>query len=230
VAEPLVILQNVSKEYVSGEETIKALDGVDLVIGRTEYLSVMGPSGSGKSTLLNVIGGIDRPTSGEVYLDGQRIERLREQQLLDLRRRKVAYVFQEARLLPSLTALENVMLPAAFSGNGAWDVRARARELLQRVGLEKRADHLVHQLSGGEAQRVCIARALMNRPLLILADEPTGNLDHRIGMDIVRLLEEIYEDGNAVLMVTHDPEVGARARRRILIRDGQVHEDSHRAG
>jgi putative ABC transport system ATP-binding protein len=222
-AIPLVALNKVSKVYPIEGHPVCALDHINLQINQGEYLSFMGPSGSGKSTLLNIMGGIDRPSEGEVYLEGERIDTLREQQLLAIRRRKVAYVLQEARLLPSLTALENVMLPTAFMGHHK-GVRDYALDLLQKVGLEKRAHHLVHQLSGGEAQRVCIARALINRPMLILADEPTGNLDHQTRLDIVHHFEALNAEGNTIVMVTHDPELGSRATRRILLRDGQLSE------
>ena len=222
-SQPLVVLSHISKVYPLSDHSVYALDDMNLTILPGEYLSFMGPSGSGKSTLLNIIGGIDKPTSGEVYLDGERIDTLKEQRLLVIRRRKVAYVLQEARLLPSLTALENVMLPTAFVGDRK-QVRQRALELLSKVGLEKRANHLVHQLSGGEAQRVCIARALINQPLLILADEPTGNLDHETRLEIVQQFETLNAEGHTIVMVTHDPELSARTRRRLRLRDGKISE------
>lgn len=224
MAESLAVLRNVEKNYPTANGAVVALSKITLEISRHDYLCLMGPSGSGKTTLLNILGGIDQPNAGEVFLDGQRIDKLPEQELLPIRRRKVAYVFQEARLMPSLTALENVLLPSAFAGGDDKQTQERALALLRKVGLEKRAYHLAHQLSGGEAQRVCIARALLNRPLLILADEPTGNLDHATRLEIVRLLENIYEEGGTVVMVTHDPELGRRARRRIVIHDGRIQE------
>lgn len=224
MAESLAVLRNVEKNYPTANGAVVALSKITLEISRHDYLCLMGPSGSGKTTLLNILGGIDQPNAGEVFLDGQRIDKLPEQELLPIRRRKVAYVFQEARLMPSLTALENVLLPSAFAGGDDKQTQERALALLRKVGLEKRAHHLAHQLSGGEAQRVCIARALLNRPLLILADEPTGNLDHATRLEIVRLLENIYEEGGTVVMVTHDPELGRRARRRIVIHDGRIQE------
>ncbi len=218
--DPIVQLKGVSKIYKAGDEQVAALDNVDLDIGRNEYVAIMGPSGSGKSTLLNLMGGIDRPTSGEVWLAGQRIDQLSERQLLEVRRRRVSYVFQDARLMPSLNAIENVMLPRAFSAGRA-DARAAALECLERVGLEKRAKHMVHELSGGEAQRVSIARTLMKEPDLILADEPTGNLDRKSRMDIVHLFEELNTMGNTIVLVTHDQEIGERTRRCIRIDDGR---------
>ncbi|WP_018649411.1 MULTISPECIES: ABC transporter ATP-binding protein [Thioalkalivibrio] len=218
--DPIVQLKGVSKVYKAGEEQVAALDDVDLDIGRNEYVAIMGPSGSGKSTLLNLMGGIDRPTSGEVWLADQRIDQLSERQLLEVRRRRVSYVFQDARLMPSLNAIENVMLPRAFSAGRA-DARTAALQCLERVGLEKRAKHMVHELSGGEAQRVSIARTLMKEPDLILADEPTGNLDRKSRMEIVYLFEELNTMGNTIVLVTHDQEIGERTRRCIRIDDGR---------
>lgn len=222
---PIAVLSGVSKVYRAGQESVRALSSVSIDIRRGDYLALTGASGSGKSTLLNIIGGIDAPSEGEVWVDGERIDRLTEQRLLQIRRRKIAFVFQEPRLMPSLTALENVLLPAAFY-RGAGQVEERGLELLARVGLAKRASHLAHQLSGGEAQRVCIARALFNQPMLILADEPTGSLDHDTRRDIVGLFEVLNAEGNTIVMVTHDPELAGRAKRRISIRDGVIHADS----
>ena len=221
----IVQLRTVTKTYGTGDASVTALAQIDLQIEAGQFVSLVGPSGSGKSTLLNLIGGIDKPSSGQVCVDGERIDDLGEQALLQLRREKIAYVFQEARLLPSLTALENVTLPCAFNRKLRKDGRARALELLKKVGLASRADHMPHELSGGEAQRVCVARALFNRPRLVLADEPTGNLDHRTRIEIVQLLEQLREDGSAVLMVTHDPELADRAERKIALHDGQIQSD-----
>lgn len=218
----MAILEDVTKLYRVGGTEVCALDAVNLEVRQGDYIALIGPSGSGKSTLLNILGGIESPTSGRVTVDGERIERMSERRLLDVRRRKVAYIFQEARLLPSLTALENVMLPGAFSGARQAELRRRAQELLQRVGLGARMHHLMHQLSGGEAQRVCIARALVNRPRLVLADEPTGSLDHATRLQIVELLEALNREGQTVVMVTHDPELAARARRTVEIRNGRL--------
>lgn len=223
-ALPIVRLHKVSKIFPGPDHPVRALDGIDLEVVQGDFVSIMGPSGSGKTTLLNIIGGIDRPSSGEVYVNGDRIDTLSEQKLLDIRRRKIAYVLQEARLLPSLNALENVMLPTAFVSGNERETRERATELLRRVGLGHRANHLVTQLSGGEAQRVCIARAMMNRPMLILADEPTGNLDHQTRLEIVHILESLTDEGVAVIMVTHDPEIGERADRRFHMYDGRLSE------
>jgi putative ABC transport system ATP-binding protein len=221
-------LRGVSKSYRTRGGTIRALDGVDLDVRANDYIAIMGPSGSGKSTLLNILGGIDRPTAGEVRVNGARIDSLSERKLLEIRRSKVGFVFQEARLMLSLTAIENVMLPTAFARTDRADARTRALALLDKVGVGARADHMVHELSGGEAQRVCIARALAARPAIVLADEPTGNLDHKTRLDIVGLLEAMRGEGSAVVIVTHDPEIAARADRRFAMRDGKLSEDALR--
>jgi putative ABC transport system ATP-binding protein len=218
-------LCHVSKVYPTPVGDVVALDDVSLTIRPRDYVAIMGPSGSGKSTLLNILGGIDRPSAGEVHLCARRIDTMGENDLLEVRRARVSHVFQEARLIPSLTALENVMLPWAFHRPGHAVGRGRALELLAKVGLEKRAGHMVHALSGGEAQRVCIARALASEPALILADEPTGNLDHKTREDIVTLLETLIDEDCSVVMVTHDPEMAARAHRRIAMHDGRLQTD-----
>lgn len=227
--DTLVNLQGVSKKYLMGESEVFALNRIHIRIGRQEYIAVMGPSGSGKSTLLNILGGIDIPSEGEVYLDGKRIDNLSEKALLEARRKTVTYIFQEARLLSSLTAIENVMLPLAFrnSGSAGSKAKERARLMLEKVGLGKRASHLPHQLSGGEAQRVSIARALMSDPLLILADEPTGNLDTKTGEEIMSLFEQLNSEGLTIVMVTHDPQKANHAKRIIRLRDGEVVEDTY---
>ena len=224
----IVQLQGLTKTYGKGSRQVTALAAINLDIQNGQFVALVGPSGSGKSTLLNLIGGIDKPNAGTVHIDGRRIDGLGEQNLLQLRREKIAYVFQDARLLPSLTSIENVMLPAAFHRKLLKGARERARELLGKVGLAGRADHMPHQLSGGEAQRVCIARALFNQPRLILADEPTGNLDHRTRIEIVQLFEELHGEGNAVIMVTHDTELADRAGRKISLHDGEIQSDETR--
>lgn len=224
----IVKLQGLTKTYGTGAAQVTALAEINLEIDGGQFVSLVGPSGSGKSTLLNLIGGIDKPSSGSVSIDDERIDGLGEQQLLRLRREKIAYVFQDARLLPSLTAVENVLLPSAFHGKLRDAGREYAMKLLGKVGLAGRADHMPHQLSGGEAQRVCIARALFNQPRLVLADEPTGNLDHRTRIEIVELFEELHGDGNAVVMVTHDPELAERAGRKITLQNGEIQSDDLR--
>jgi putative ABC transport system ATP-binding protein len=220
-------LKHVSKIYPMGELPVGALKKVSITIKNTEYIAIMGPSGSGKSTLLNILGGVDQPSEGSVFLGGVQIDCLPEKALLSARRKTVSYIFQEARLLSSLTALENVTLPLAFYSNkaGSFKPRDRGMALLEKVGLAKRAGHLPHQLSGGEAQRVSIARALMNDPLLILADEPTGNLDSKTGEEIMDLFQNLNNEGLTIVMVTHDPQKASHAKRVVRLKDGEIVED-----
>lgn len=220
-------LRGVTRVYEIGGTSVYALNGINISIRKGEYIAVMGPSGSGKSTLLNILGGVDFPSGGEVRLGSTRIDNLTEKNLLAVRREKVAYIFQEARLLSSLTAIENVMLPYAFrpAAKGGKD-KSQALRMLQKVGLGKRASHLPHQLSGGEAQRVCIARALMSDPSLILADEPTGNLDSKTGEEIMDLFRELNGEGLTIIMVTHDPQKASHANRVIRLKDGEIVEDT----
>jgi putative ABC transport system ATP-binding protein len=222
---PAVEVKGVSKIYRIGEIPVHALHRVELTVERGGYVAVMGPSGSGKSTLLNVLGGVDAPTEGEIRVDGVRTDGRGERFLIELRRSRIAYIFQEARLLSSLSAIENVLLPLVFSGR-AGRGRAEAEKALDKVGLAKRAEHLPHQLSGGEAQRVCIARALVTSPSVLLADEPTGNLDSRTGEEIMDVFDRLNAEGITILMVTHDPQKAAHARRTIRLRDGEIVEDS----
>ncbi len=213
-------VRNVSKIYGEGTAKVVALNDVSLQVNSGDFIAIMGPSGSGKSTLLNIIGGLDSPSSGEVILDGKRIDNLGENALVDVRRGKVAYVFQQYHLLPSLTALENVLLPLIFCGaNGG---TKKALNILKRVGLEKRAEHNPSQLSGGEQQRVAIARALVSEPALILADEPTGNMDQKTGGEILSLFEQLNREGHSIIVVTHDREIAKRAKEIIILQDGQI--------
>ncbi|MGD0854509.1 MAG: ABC transporter ATP-binding protein [Dehalococcoidia bacterium] len=211
---------NASKIYGEGEAKVTALDNVSLKVENGNFIAVMGPSGSGKSTLLNIIGGLDQLSSGEVILDGNRIDGYDENALVDIRRGKIAYVFQQYHLLPSLTALENVLLPLIFAGKGKNE--KDALEILKRVGLEKRASHKPSQLSGGEQQRVAIARTLVMGPSLILADEPTGNMDQKTGNEILRLFNELNEEGRSIIMVTHSAEIAKQAKEIINLQDGQI--------
>jgi putative ABC transport system ATP-binding protein len=214
-------IKNVSKTYGEGSARVVALKDISLHVDDGGFLAITGPSGSGKSTLLNVIGGLEHASSGEVTLDGTRIDNLSENDLVDIRRRKVAYVFQQYHLIPSLTALENVLLPLTFGGPVKADEK-RAVEILQKVGLEKRVKHKPSQLSGGEQQRVAIARALVNGCSLILADEPTGNVDQKTGMEIMNLFRQANEDGHTIIMVTHSPDIARRAKRIVTLRDGEM--------
>ncbi len=222
--EEVVRLENVKKVYSLGKAKVEALRGVNLSIYPGDYVSLMGPSGSGKSTLLNLIGALDKPTSGRVLIDGTDIGKLSPKALAKLRREKIGFVFQQFNLLQRLTALENVELPMWFAGVGKRKRRKRAKELLELVGLGKRMHHKPTELSGGEMQRVAIARALANNPEIILADEPTGNLDSISGAEIIELLEELNRQGKTLIVVTHDQEFGSRAKRRIRIRDGRIME------
>ncbi len=213
-------IKNVFKIYGDGTNRVVALNDVSLTVAKGDFIAIMGPSGSGKSTLLNIIGGLDRLSSGEITLDGIRIDNLDERELVSIRRNKIANVFQQYHLLPSLTALENVLLPLTFSQ--ANNHGHKALEILKRVGLENRAHHKPSQLSGGEQQRVAIARAIINNPSLILADEPTGNMDQANGEEILALFEELNRDELTIIMVTHNPEIARHATEIVILKDGQV--------
>jgi putative ABC transport system ATP-binding protein len=213
-------IKNVSKIYGTGNSKVTALKNISIDIEKGEFVAVMGPSGSGKSTFLNIIGGLDRLSEGQVILNGQRLDNLNEDALVDIRRGKIGYVFQQYHLLPSLTALENVLLPLTFSNSGRKD--EKALELLEKMDLGKRAKHKPNQLSGGEQQRVAIARALVNDPLLTLADEPTGNMDQKTGREILDLFCQLNKEGRSLIMVTHNREAADRAKRIIILRDGEI--------
>jgi putative ABC transport system ATP-binding protein len=224
----MLSLARVSKHY-NGKRQVIALDGVDLEISRGEMVSIVGPSGSGKSTLLNLIGGLDRPTSGEIRIDGQAVAELADDDLTRLRRDKIGFIFQFFNLLPSLSCLENVALPLHLKGLPRREIDARARELLELVQLGQRIDHLPDELSGGERQRVAIARALAFHPPILLADEPTGNLDSRTGAEILRLMHDLHERLNAtVLIVTHDASVAESCPRTVTLRDARIAGDVRR--
>ena len=214
-------VKNASKVYGEGDTEVVALNNVSLEVNKGDFIAVMGPSGSGKSTLLNVIGGLDRLSSGEVVLDGKRIDNLDENAFVEIRRGKIAYVFQQYHLLPSLTAIENVFLPLLFCGSNVESLN-KAMGILKIVGLEKRAKHKPSQLSGGEQQRVAIARAIVNNPSLILADEPTGNMDQKTGTEILSLFDQLNTQGRGIIMVTHSPEVAKHAREIVFLKDGQI--------
>jgi putative ABC transport system ATP-binding protein len=221
-------IKKISKVYGEGTARIIALNDVSLRVNEGDFVAVMGPSGSGKSTLLNIIGGLDRISSGEVILDGERIDSLDENALVDIRRGKIAYVFQQYHLIPSLTALENVLLPLTFCGANKKD--QKALDILKRVGLEKRAEHKPSQLSGGEQQRVAIARALVSEPSLILADEPTGNMDRKTGKEILALFDQLNREGRSIVMVTHDPEIAGYAKEIVVLQDGQIVDKINQEG
>jgi len=221
----IVELENLEKSYRLGKVTVNALRGVTLKLGQGEFMVIMGPSGSGKTTLLNIIGTLDKPSSGRALVDGEDITRMSDGQLTKLRRHKIGFVFQFHNLIPVLTALENVELPLITSGVKRKESRVRAMELLHRVGLQDRTDHLSDELSGGEQQRVAIARALANHPRIVLADEPTGDLDTKTGSEVVLLMYGMAkQEGSSVVVVTHDPVVAERADRLIEMRDGRIAE------
>jgi putative ABC transport system ATP-binding protein len=223
---PLVIaIEGVTKLYEMGEETIHALRGVSLSIHRNEYLAIMGPSGSGKSTLMNMLGCLDTPTSGRYEFNGQDVASMVDDELADIRNREIGFVFQTFNLLARSDALRNVELPLIYAGVSPHERRDRAREALESVGLGNRVHHKPNELSGGQRQRVAIARALVNRPSIILADEPTGNLDSKTGIEILALFEDLYEMGNTLIVVTHEESVARHARRIIRLHDGLIASD-----
>lgn len=218
----MIDMRGIRKVYSTGRIEVEALKGIDLVIGENEFVSVMGPSGSGKSTLMNLMGCLDTPSSGEYFLEGQKVESLSPNELAEIRNKKVGFVFQNFNLLPYATAFENVEVPLIFGGMASRKRKKTAMEYLDRVGLADRADHKPAELSGGEMQRVAIARALVNQPRLILADEPTGNLDTASGQEIINLFEELGKQGHTVVVITHDHGIAARTHRIIKLRDGMI--------
>lgn len=225
----VVRLENLEKSYRLGKTTVEALRGISLSLHESEFMVVMGPSGSGKTTLLNIIGTLDKPTSGKAFVDGEDIGRMSDGQLTKLRRFKIGFVFQFHNLIPVLTALENVQLPLLTAGLGRKSSETRANELLGRVGLKERVSHLPDELSGGEQQRVAIARALANHPRIILADEPTGDLDTKTGSEVVEIMHAMAkEEKTAVVVVTHDPVIAAKADRLLEMRDGRIAESTHK--
>jgi putative ABC transport system ATP-binding protein len=221
----MIALQNVTKVYQMGEIEVRALRGVSLRIDEGEFVSIMGPSGSGKSTLMNVLGCLDSPTAGDYHLHGQDVSALSDRQLARVRNRELGFVFQQFNLLPRTTAMRQVELPLMYSGVGARERHERAREALEAVGLGDRLGHRPDELSGGQQQRVAIARALVAQPSIILADEPTGNLDSRSGNEVLCIFEKLNKQGITIIFVTHDPEIAAYGQRVIQIRDGLIEED-----
>ena len=220
---PMVMLQNVYKVYRMGETEITALKDVNLKVDRGEYVAVLGPSGSGKSTMLNIIGGLDHPTNGAAYVDGEDMKRLKDSKLARFRAEKVGFIFQFFNLIPTFTVFENIMVPAEILGLKREEIRKRAETVVRKVGLEERRDHFPHQLSGGEQQRVAIARAFINNPVLLLCDEPTGNLDTKTGAEIISLLREINkEQGTTLIVVTHDQRIAQDANHVVELVDGQI--------
>ena len=222
----IITMSNIRKVYDTGKVTVEALKGIDLRIDKGEMVAIVGPSGSGKSTLMNLVGCLDTPTSGQYELAGENVAGVTRDQLADIRNRRVGFVFQNFNLLPHITSQENVELPMLFGGVPAGERRERAADLLSRVGLGERLDHKPTELSGGQMQRVAIARALAMDPDIVLADEPTGNLDSGAGTDIMSLFEELWKAGRTVVVITHDPALAKRAGRVVEIRDGRITADS----
>ncbi len=222
----VIDIENITKHYVMGDETVHALRGVTLQIRRNEYLAIMGPSGSGKSTLMNMVGCLDTPSSGRYEFNGKDVSSMDGDELAEIRNKEIGFVFQTFNLLPRSTSLRNVELPLIYAGIDPETREERASQVLRDVGLGDRMQHKPNELSGGQRQRVAIARALVNNPSIILADEPTGNLDSKTGEEIMGLLENLYERGNTVILVTHEPQIAAHARRSVYLRDGVIEKDS----
>ena len=221
----MVHLQGIARRYRVGGQNVDALAGIDLAVPAGQFVAIVGPSGSGKSTLLNILGCLDRPSAGRYELDGADVSTFDDEHASDFRNRRIGFVFQSFHLLPRLSVLENVLLPRRFLREPALDLENRAHALLERIGLGQRKDHRPEQLSGGQMQRVAIARALLMRPALLLADEPTGNLDSRSAAEVLGMIDEVHAQGQTVILVTHDHDVAARAQRRVQVRDGKVEHD-----
>jgi putative ABC transport system ATP-binding protein len=226
----LIELRDVRKTYLMGDQEVHALNGVDLDISAGEYLAIMGASGSGKSTMMNLLGCLDTPTSGSYSLNGTKVEELSDEQLARIRNREIGFVFQTFNLLARTTALRNVELPLVYRGIPRKERLERARATLERVGLGSRVDHQPNELSGGQRQRVAIARALVTDPSIVLADEPTGNLDSATSVEIMELFDDLHRQGNTMILVTHEPDIATHANRRVLLRDGEVVSDEQIGG
>lgn len=222
----IIRLEDICRIYRVGSQEVRALDGVSLSVYKNEYVAIMGPSGSGKSTLMNILGCLDSPDSGRYILNGTDVSEMDDGEMADVRNREIGFVFQSFNLLPRYNALENVALPMVYAGVPAGERRVKAAQALRSVGLEDRMDHRPNELSGGQRQRVALARALINSPSIILADEPTGNLDTHTSVEIMRLFDEIYRGGNTVIVVTHEEDIAAYAHRVIRLRDGRIESDT----
>lgn len=224
-AEPVIRFRNVARRYEMGDQVVNALNGVDIDIAQNEYVAIIGASGSGKSTMMNIIGCLDRPTEGDYFLEGENVSEMSETRLARVRNREIGFVFQSFNLLPRATALKNVMQPLVYRGISHGERERQATKALGRVGLGDRVDHLPNQLSGGQRQRVAISRALVGNPSILLADEPTGNLDSRTTREIMQLFDELHAEGQTIIMVTHEPDIAAHCERVIRLEDGEVAED-----
>ena len=223
--DAVIVVRNLQREYDMGGEVVRALRGVDVTIRRNEFVAIMGPSGSGKSTFMNMIGCLDSPTAGEYWLNGHRVSELGDDQLARIRNKEIGFVFQTFNLLPRASALHNVELPLIYAGIGSKERLAMATEALRRVGLADRMHHKPNELSGGQRQRVAVARALVNQPSILLADEPTGNLDSATSVEIMALFEELHRGGQTIVLVTHEHDIAAHADRQVHLKDGQVEQD-----
>jgi len=229
MAEPLIKITDIRRNFVLGNEIVYVLKGIDLEIKKGEYVALMGPSGSGKSTLMNLLGCLDTPTSGRYVLNGKDVSQMKDDELAQIRNKEIGFVFQTFNLLPRTTALDNVALPMIYAGYGKSDRIKRATEVLKQVNLADRMDHQPNQLSGGQRQRVAVARALVNKPSIILADEPTGNLDSKTSVEIMKLFGDIHAQGNTVILVTHEEDIAAYAHRVIRLRDGLIESDTRKS-
>lgn len=226
MTNPLIKITKITRDFVLGNEIVNVLKGIDLEINKGEYVALMGPSGSGKSTLMNLLGCLDTPTSGTYILNGKDVSEMHDDDLAEIRNKEIGFVFQTFNLLPRTTALDNVALPMIYAGFSKSERKARAEEVLNQVGLADRMDHQPNQLSGGQRQRVAVARALVNKPSIILADEPTGNLDSKTSEEIMKLFGDIHKAGNTVIIVTHEEEIASYAHRIIRLRDGLIESDT----
>lgn len=225
MSKPLIKISNIKRNFELGDEIVYVLKGIDLEINKGEYVALMGPSGSGKSTLMNLLGCLDTPTSGSYVLNGKDVSKMSDDELAEIRNKEIGFVFQTFNLLPRTTALDNVALPMIYAGYPKEERNKRAIEVLKQVNLADRMDHQPNQLSGGQRQRVAVARALVNKPSIILADEPTGNLDSKTSIEIMNLFNDIHANGNTVILVTHEEEIAAYAHRVIRLRDGMIESD-----
>lgn len=226
INQTVIDIQGITKTYVNGKLSVPVLHGIDLVVNKGEFVSIMGPSGSGKSTFMNILGCLDRPTTGSYRLNGDEVATLSDDELAYVRNKQIGFVFQSFNLLTKLTALENVALPMIYAGVNKKMRIERATQLLQSVGLGERMDHLPSELSGGQRQRVAIARALANNPAIIMADEPTGNLDSKSTIDVMNIFRGLHDEGRTILLVTHEPDIATYASRNVVLKDGIIVEDS----